>query len=81
MEGQGVSPSMVEIDGQLNEVECHIETLREQLREVMRTLAELRLKESALFFARKCAPRAAEAASQPSGDDPSHKQEQLSTSG
>jgi archaellum component FlaC len=44
VESQGVSPNATDIDEQLNEVECHIKTLREQLREVTRRLAELRLK-------------------------------------
>jgi hypothetical protein len=44
VESQGLSTNATGIDEQLNEVECHIETLREQLREVTRRLAELRLK-------------------------------------
>jgi archaellum component FlaC len=44
VESQGVSPNATDIDEQLNELECHIKTVREQLREVTRRLAELRLK-------------------------------------
>ena len=44
VESQGVSPNAAEIDARLDEVECHLKTLREHLREVTRRLGELRLK-------------------------------------